>query len=249
MLCKSEGSASVVVYLLTANVGCRNGHIRPLFQPTEQISRSISSQNLGPTYSNAELSAEAHLLIAAGSDITSTTLSGLFFYLTPLPESLQETHHGNPKHLRILDSIRAGTTLSSCQYLRARIDESLRMSPAGASEQLREVLPGGFEVSGNYLPAGTLVGTAGWAIMHHEDAFPDPFVFRPERWIVDEKNGVTADEVDRAKLALNPFSAGTDNCVGQKLAMLELLITVGRVLYRMDVRALPGNRTGEERLI
>jgi cytochrome P450 len=99
------------------------------------------------------------------------------------------------------------------------------------------------------LPAATLVGTAGWAIMHHEDAFPDPFVFRPERWIVDEKNGVTPEEVDRAKLALNPFSAGPDNCVGQKLAMLELLIAFGRVLYRMDVRALPGNRTGEERLI
>jgi hypothetical protein len=37
---------------------------------------------------------------------------------------------------------------------------------------------------------------------------------------------------------------GSGNCVGQKLAILELLITIGRTLYRMDVRIAPQSSLG-----
>ena len=38
---------------------------------------------------------------------------------------------------------------------------------------------------------------------------------------------------------------GSGNCVGQKLAILELLITIERILYRMDVRPAPGAVPGQ----
>lgn len=39
----------------------------------------------------------------------------------------------------------------------------------------------------------------------------------------------------RAESAFSPFSAGPRGCVGKNLAYLELMITLGRVLYRMDM--------------
>ena len=79
---------------------------------------------------------------------------------------------------------------------------------------------------------------------YNEEYFGDPWVFRPERWIVDPATGVTEDDVTRAYACFNPFSIGVGNCAGQKLAMEEILITIARTLYRMDVRRAPGDTLG-----
>ena len=79
------------------------------------------------------------------------------------------------------------------------------------------------------------------------DEFGDPNVFRPERWIVDEEAGISAEEVKRISSLYHPFAAGWSNHVGQNLAMLELLIVTARTLYRLDVREQPGSTIGEGR--
>lgn len=56
---------------------------------------------------------------------------------------------------------------------------------------------------------------------------------------------MTQEDVARAQSAHSPFSQGPYNCAGKNLAILELLVTTARTLYRMDVRALPGNTLGE----
>jgi len=156
-------------------------------------------------------------------------------------------------YAKLVDEIRTSFTsvddirmesLSSCSYLKACVDETLRVAPAGPGELAREVLPGGLEIDGTYIPKGTHVGCTGWSIMHSEEYFGDPWVFRPERWIVDPATGVTESDVGRARACFNPFMIGSGNCVGQKIAMEELLITVARTLYRMDVRLASGDTLG-----
>jgi cytochrome P450 len=85
-----------------------------------------------------------------------------------------------------VEDIVTGPRLSSCIYLRAVIDETMRMSPLGAAEGIREVLLGGIDVKGHYIEVGLNVGTAIYALHHDEEIFHDPFLFRPERWIVSE---------------------------------------------------------------
>lgn len=98
------------------------------------------------------------------------------------------------------------------------------------------------------IPAGTNVATDTYALQHNEENFPDPFKFRPERWIADDddekKNGTTAADVARAESAYSPFSAGPRACVGKNLANLELMITLGRVLYRMDMARVNEDEEG-----
>lgn len=198
-----------------------------------------------PAYSREELLAETHLLVVAGSDTTSISLCGFFFYITHYPHIYAKL----VKHIRStfasVDEIIEGHKLSSCQYLRACLDEALRMTPAGPSELARSVLPGGLQIDGEFFPEGTCVGTTGWSDAYNDENYSDSHTYRPERWILDEENGVTAESVAYAKSCCHPFSAGTGNCVGQNLAILEMLLVIARTLYRFDVRLAPDSTLGE----
>lgn len=204
-----------------------------------------TTDNAGnPAYSVDELNAEAMLLIIAGSDTTSTTLSGFWFYLTRHPRVYSKLVEEIRTTFKSADDIQTGPALTSCKYLQACVNETLRLSPAGLSELARDVLPGGLDIEGQHIPEGTHVGVATWVMMHHEECYGDPWVYRPERWIPDSVTGVTAEDVAKAQSSFNPFTIGQGKCAGQKLAMGELLITTAKTLHRMDVRLAPGDTLG-----
>lgn len=80
-----------------------------------------------------------------------------------------------------------GPKLNSCKYLRACVDETMRMCPSVGSSLLREVQKGGAMVDGEFIPAGCDVGTPIYSIQHSAEYFSNPFTFCPERWIVGER--------------------------------------------------------------
>ena len=210
------------------------------------LSEAVNPDTGKKAYSPQELFAEANLLVIAGSDTTAITLSGFFFYIARNPRPYEKLIKEICNTFGSVDEIVGGPKLSSCKYLRACIDETMRMTPVGPSELSRTVLTGGQMIEGELYPAGAIVGTSDWS-SGRSDEFGDPNVYRPERWIVDENTGVTAEEVLRISSYLHPFSAGWSSCVGQNLAMLELLMTVARTLFRLEVRAEPGSTLGEGR--
>ncbi|OBT55407.1 hypothetical protein VE04_04708 [Pseudogymnoascus sp. 24MN13] len=197
-----------------------------------------------PAYSVDELNSEANLLIIGGSDTTSTIMTGFWFYLTRHPRVYDKLVKEIRTTFKSADDIKTGPALISCKYLLACVDETLRLSPAGTSELAREVLPGGLDIAGHLIPEGTHVGVATWTIMHNQEFYGDPWVYRPERWLTDSATGVTTEDVARAQSCFNPFTIGQGNCVGQKFAMGELLITFAKTLHRMDVRLAPGDTLG-----
>ena len=123
----------------------------------------------------------------------------------------------------------------------------MRMSPPSATDPQREVLQGGLTVDGHYFPQGTNVAVMMYALHQNEDTFKDPGVFRPERWLIDAKSGVTAESVALAESSFSPFSYGPRACPGKQLAYLEMSITVARLLFRADVRAVEGSDLGAGR--
>ena len=197
-----------------------------------------------PAYSFGELFAEAQLFIIAGSDTTALTLSALFFYLARNPHAYSRLTAEIRTKFQSVSDIRWGPNLISCDYLQGCLNETLRMSPPVASELPREVLAGGFTVDGFSYPKGTIIGVSSWSLNRNEQYFPDCNTFRPERWIVDEKEGFTAEQVMRAHSAFFPFSAGPYACMGKNLAWRELTVVTGRLLYRMDMRLPHGIDVG-----
>ncbi|KAK6065820.1 cytochrome P450 3A31 [Seiridium cupressi] len=125
------------------------------------------------------------------------------------------------------DEIRGGPDLAGCRYLRGCIDESLRMaSPVGTTlwRELgsREDGRGPLVVDGHTIPHGTLVGVNIYSLHHNEEYFPDPFVFRPERWL--------GDDADKARAAFTPFSVGSRTCAGKPLAYQEISLALAKTL-------------------
>lgn len=175
-----------------------------------------------------------------GSDTSSTAIASTYFYLMRNPEcyakavaevrSIFETH----------EDVHIGPTLSSCVYLRACIDESMRMSPPAAVAPWREVLGEGVTIDGHFIPAGYDVGTAIYAIHHNANYYPEPHAYKPERWLAESAPGVKAPSAVLAASAFNPFSIGPRGCVGKGLAMTELMLTFATMLSRFDVQISEG---------
>ncbi|KAI0396313.1 benzoate 4-monooxygenase cytochrome P450 [Xylariaceae sp. FL0594] len=200
-----------------------------------------------PAYSEDELRAEAKLLIIAGSDTTVATLSSIFWYLVRAPRCYQKLVDELQRTFESAEDAVHGPALLGCAYLRACVDEGMRLVPPGPCEPPREVLAGGLNVLDDHYPRGTIVGTSPWCDGRNEEVYGDPGVFRPERWIVDEAAGTTADMVAELRAAFHPFLTGPGSCAGKTIAMAEILLVVARTLLRFELRKAPGSTVGEGR--
>ncbi|KAI1073699.1 benzoate 4-monooxygenase cytochrome P450 [Whalleya microplaca] len=197
-------------------------------------------------YDEDELRAECTLLIMAGSDTVSISLSSIFFYLTGDPRRCQKLMHEIRTTFESAEDIVHGPKLQDCVYLRACINEGMRLTPTIASEHPREVLAGGLSILGEHYPAGTIVGIVPWASSRNRAVYGDDAeVFRPERWIVDGSTGSTTEEkLAQYKSGFHPFLSGPYSCIGRHLAMMEMTLIVARTLHRFDIRRAPGSTLG-----
>ncbi|AEO58519.1 cytochrome P450-like protein [Thermothelomyces thermophilus ATCC 42464] len=199
----------------------------------------------GQGFTTPELWGESNLLIIAGSDTTSTAMAATLFYLVRHPDALAKVTAEIRSQFASLEDIHQGAQLNACVYLRACIDEAMRLSPSVGGLLPREVLKGGMTIDGEHIPAGIIVGTPHYAIHHNPAYYPDPFAYRPERWIVGSEKGDGVDVSDEAQVALAqsafcPFSIGPRGCIGKGLAYVEMTLTLARVLFLYDLRKAVG---------
>lgn len=177
---------------------------------------------------------------ALGGDTTATAICGTFFYLSRYPECYQKLAHEIRSTFIHGREIKTGPQLAGCRYLRACIDESMRMSPPISTTLWREQVSGGdtsepLIVDGQIIPRGTIVGVNIYALHHNEEYFPDPFTYQPERWLED---GGANKEINSAAFA--PFSTGPRSCAGKSMAYLETSLLVAKALWYFDFEPAPG---------
>ncbi|MCJ1385613.1 hypothetical protein MMC17_008736 [Xylographa soralifera] len=192
-----------------------------------------------------ELVSEAGLLITAGSETTAAGIASTLFYLLHNPTDLEQAQMEVRTRFQRFSDIHSGPALSSLTYLRACVDESLRLAPGVPSILPREVLPGGILIDGVYIPPGIDVGVPHYAIHHNERYYPDSFAFQPARWIAGSVPGVTVESVAHAQAAFCAFSIGPRSCVGKAMAYKELMLVLASVLFLYDMRLSDGETVGE----
>ncbi|KJZ71658.1 hypothetical protein HIM_08970 [Hirsutella minnesotensis 3608] len=201
----------------------------------------------GQGYSEPELIYETTLLLGAGSDTANTALASIFYFLVHHPDVLQRLTATIRDSFPDVEAIASGPLLNSMTYLRACIDESLRLCPPVPMPLPRQVLSGGLIVDGHFFRQGYTVGVPTYSLHHSEQHFQDPFKFDPKRWLVRGAQSVAIDEgrsleeVSRAREAFAPFSIGPRACIGRGVALLELHVGVARALWLYDIRIAPGH--------
>ncbi|KAI9732735.1 MAG: hypothetical protein M1818_007469 [Claussenomyces sp. TS43310] len=195
-------------------------------------------------YSIPEIQAECTLLMNAGSNGPSVVLDAAFFYLTRYPAVYMRLVEEIRTVFNSVEEIVSGSKMNQCIYLRAVLEEALRLCPPVFGILPRQVMAGGQSIDGVFLPENTVVGTSAYCIHRNLEYFPEPSIFQPERWIVDDATGATEESVQIARSAFFAFSLGGSSCVGKQIAYQELSIALARVLFQYDFRLKAGDRTG-----
>jgi cytochrome P450 family 135 len=163
----------------------------------------------GGEMSDTDLRDQLMTLLLAGHETTATALAWTFDLLLRHPHELG----------RLRESLERGED----DYLRATISESLRLRPVVplAGRRLAKDLV----ADGLTLPAGTDVTPAIWLAHTRADSFPEPFAFRPERFL-----GGAPDTY-----AWIPFGGGIRRCIGAAFAEFEMRIVLREVLTRCEL--------------
>lgn len=189
-----------------------------------------------------ELWGESNVLMIAGTDTTSTGLASTMFYLVRNPHALETLKQEIRSNFNDVEEIVSGTHLNGLGYLKACIDEAMRLAPAVPGAMPREVIAGGANVDGLHLPEGTNCGTPCYSIHRQAEYYPEPDSYLPERWIEGsicqsgiKKWEVSKDGVDVARKAFCPFSIGPRGCVGKGMALMEMRLTLARMMFLFDV--------------
>lgn len=168
--------------------------------------------NENETLSNMELVLMASSFIVAGSGTSSSALTGITFFLGRNPEKYkllaEEIHSAFNSEGEI--TIESTGRLS---YLKAVIEEGMRLYPPSPSTLPRFVPEKGEEIDGKWVPSGTAVGVHQLSAGHMESNFRHAKSFIPERWLQLSKDSEFSDD-DRS--ATQPYSHGPRNCIGQK---------------------------------
>ncbi|XP_045512366.1 cytochrome P450 4C1-like isoform X2 [Pieris brassicae] len=110
-------------------------------------------------------------------------------------------------------SDRTATTaeLAEMKYLEATIKEILRLYPSVPF--IGRLITEDFYLDETHVTKGTEVVVHIYDVHRNEEYFPEPELFRPERFLM---NG------DKTHFSYIPFSAGPRNCIGQRFAMQEM---------------------------
>ena len=166
----------------------------------------------GEPMSDREVRDQLVTLLLAGHETTATALAWTFDLLMRHPAAMQ----------RLVAELDAD---DGDAYLRAVVAESLRLRPVVPLAGRRLATP--LEAGGVSLPAGTDVTPAIWLTHTREQEYPEPYAFRPERFLGKAPS----------TYAWIPFGGGVRRCLGAAFAELEMRVVLSEVLRARRLHA------------
>ncbi|GBO27378.1 Cytochrome P450 4V2 [Araneus ventricosus] len=204
-------------------------------QPSGKKAKSLAKLLLQQYFLSKEMSEEdirdqLMTFMIAGQDSTKVSLSWIL-YLLGLDAAIQAKIHEELDLVFGEDHARHATVedLKNLKYLDCVIKETLRLYPP--IPILARYINNDTEICGYQIPKGTTCLVFPHVLHRDEKVFPNPEAFNPDRFLPE--NSTT-----RHPYAYIPFSAGPRNCIGHKLALMELLTVTSTILRRYTVESL-----------
>ncbi|XP_058814811.1 cytochrome P450 4C1-like [Topomyia yanbarensis] len=193
----------------------------------------------GKLLSREDIREEVDTFMFEGHDTTTSGISFTVWHLAKYQDIQQKLYE---EINRVLGKDKTNVKLTNveiqeCEYLDMVVKESLRLIPP--VPLIGRMLLEDMEMNGAIIPAGTTISIKIYNIHRNPKVWPDPEKFDPERFS-------KANENKRGPYDFIPFSAGSRNCIGQRYAMMELKVTLIKLLAKY--RILPGESMHKMRL-
>jgi cytochrome P450 len=172
------------------------------------------------------LIAHAAILYAASFETTANVLAWTLFLIAQHPSVAVKLHEeiacleSWPPDVQLLDDL---------PLLDGAVRESLRLMPPVAYTFRTPTI--GVELDGFPVHRGDKVIISSFLTHRDPKVFPEPNRFNPARWL----------SARPSPYEYLPFSAGPRLCLGHSFALLELKLTVARIMQRFRLNVVPGS--------
>ncbi|KAL3451376.1 cytochrome P450 [Aspergillus insuetus] len=186
-----------------------------------------------------EIAAETAVILDAGSATTAIALNNVIYWLIQNPRCLAKLRSEVDEALGPSDTIAPHDEVKNLPYLRACLDESLRITPPFSYNLPRQTPTEGTYILGEFVPGNTTVSMSSYVAHREEEAFPDAESYVPERWLDGKRKDIQSRFV--------PFSAGSRACIGRNLSYIEQTVMVATLVKRYEF-ALPAPDWEQERV-
>ena len=167
----------------------------------------------GEKLTDGELRDELLTLVLAGHETTANSLAWTFERLLRTPAAYD----------RLRETARSGEDPDG--FIDATIYEGMRARPV--IPIIGRIVKRPWRLGEYVAPADSEVLISILLLHHREDLYPEPFAFRPERFVGTKPGTYT----------WIPFGGGIRRCLGASLAMAEQQVVLEAIARRTDLRA------------
>ena len=177
-------------------------------------------------------------LVEAGSQTSAGTLSNLILYLAATPDAQAQAFQ---ELQEVVGDSRTPTyeDLANLPYINACLKEILRLCPA-PPWILRHFTDSDVVYKGYVIPKGTAIVGNTAAIHFNPVRYPNPFQFKPERYINHTKTSAEyaamADPYARDHFT---FGAGRRICPGSRFAENALTLALANMVWAFEIKPPP----------
>jgi cytochrome P450 len=191
----------------------------------------------GQALSDQEVRDELLTLILAGFETTANSLAWSWERLVRNPNAYEALREG----------VRGEQ--DSEGHVERVILETMRNRPVIPAVGRRVQVP--WQLGDYGVAAGQPVTVSILLVHHREDVYPDPFSYRPDRWLQrspdpGESSGEEPRDVEAGRRTVVkpgtyewiPFGGGTRRCLGAALAMAEQRVVLRAMARRLDLEAV-----------
>jgi cytochrome P450 family 110 len=169
----------------------------------------------GNGMSDVDLHDELMTLLFAGHETTATAIAWAIYWVNYLPEIKEKLL----AEIATLGTARDPIAISRLPYLNAVCSETLRIYPV-ALLTFPRIAEEPVTLQGYQIEPGTMVSGCIYLTHHREDLYPEPHLFKPERFL----------ERQFSPYEFSPFGGGSRRCIGMALAQLELKLVLVEIL-------------------
>ncbi|KAL8793769.1 MAG: hypothetical protein Q9195_003599 [Heterodermia aff. obscurata] len=176
---------------------------------------------------------EIAVTLISGADSTATATRAILLAILSNPTSYAKLQKEIDEAIAkgAISSPVRDSEAKQLSYLQACITEGLRKFPPITLLRERVAPSEGDFVLGHHIPAGTNIGINAWGLQLNPVFGPDPEVFRPERWLIDDQERLR----EMRQVQELVFGYGSTKCLGKAISAINMNKMFVELFRRFDI--------------